>query len=139
MPDVAVDAVIDSAEKMTSEHSAILIEAPHGAASRVPDDAMAYSQRDKRFNISALAIWEKDTNPQRHIQWARDLAGKLEPLSGGGAAYVNYLNDDASPGEVKQAYGGQKYGRLQELKAKYDPQNLFRYNQNIPRACTSQP
>jgi FAD/FMN-containing dehydrogenase len=134
MPDAAIDAVMDAADAMTSEHSAILIEAPHGIASRVADAATAYSQRDKRYNISGLAIWEKDATPQRHIQWARDLATRIEPLSGGGAAYVNYLNEDASPDEVKDAYGGEKYQRLRTLKAKYDPQNVFRYNQNIPPA-----
>ena len=134
MPDLAIDAVMHAADTMTSDHSAILIEAPHGIASRVADAATAYSQRDKRYNISALAIWEKDANPQRHIQWARDLANQIEPLSGGGAAYVNYLNDDASADEVKGAYGGEKYRRLRAVKAKYDPQNAFRYNQNIPPA-----
>ena len=134
MPETAMDAVMDAADAMTSEHSAILIEAPHGAASRVPDADAAYSQRDKRYNISALSIWEKDSNPQRHIQWARDFAAKIEPLSGGGAAYVNYLNDDADAGEVRGAYGGEKYQRLRTLKAKYDPANVFRYNQNIPPA-----
>lgn len=134
MPDSAIDAVIGSGERMTSDHSAILIEAPHGAASRETDGATAYSQRDKRFNISALAIWEKDADPQRHILWAKGLATELEPLSGGGAAYVNYLNDDASTDEIEQAYAGEKFRRLRELKAKYDPNNLFRYNQNIPPA-----
>src|SRR5438034_2352799 len=134
MPESAIDAVIDAADAMTSEHSAILIEAPHGAASRVPDADTAYSQRDKRYNVSALSIWEKDSNPQRHIQWARNFAARIEPLSGGGAAYVNYLNDDASADEVQGAYGGEKYRRLRALKAKYDPQNVFRYNQNIPPA-----
>jgi FAD/FMN-containing dehydrogenase len=132
MPKAAIDAVMDAADSMTSEHSAILIEAPHGAASRVADADTAYSQRDKRYNISALAIWEKDSNPQRHIQWTRDFAARIEPLSGGGAAYVNYLSDDASADEVKGAYGGEKYRRLRALKTKYDPQNVFRYNQNIP-------
>jgi FAD/FMN-containing dehydrogenase len=134
MPESAIDAVMDAASMMTSEHSAILIEAPHGAASRVSDADTAYSQRDKRYNISALAIWEEDGKPQRHIQWTRDLARRIEPLSGGGAAYVNYMNDDASADEVKGAYGGEKYPRLRALKAKYDPQNVFRYNQNIPPA-----
>jgi FAD/FMN-containing dehydrogenase len=133
MPESAIDAVMDAADKMTSEHSAILIEAPHGVASRVPDADTAYSQRDKRYNISALAIWEADTNPKRHIQWTQDFAAKIEPLSGG-AAYVNYLNDDASADDVKGAYGGEKYRRLRALKATYDPHNVFRYNQNIPPA-----
>ena len=134
MPESVIDAVMDSGERMTSEHSAVLIEAPHGAASRVPDQATAYSQREKRFNISALAIWEKDADPQRHMNWARDLASRLEPLSDGGSAYVNYLNQDATPGEVERAYGGEKYQRLRELKARYDPDNVFRSNQNIPPA-----
>ncbi len=134
MPEAAIDAVMEAADTMTSEHSAILIEAPHGAASRVPDADTAYSQRDKRYNISALAIWEEDGNPQRHIQWTRELAARIEPLSGGGAAYVNYLSDDASAGEVQGAYGGEKYQRLRALKAKFDPQNVFRHNQNIPPA-----
>jgi FAD/FMN-containing dehydrogenase len=98
------------------------------------DADTAYSQRDKRYNISALAIWEKDGNPQRHIEWTRDLAASIEPMSGGGAAYVNYLGDDASADDVKGAYGGEKYRRLRALKAKFDPQNIFRYNQNIPPA-----
>jgi len=134
MPDSAIDAVMDAADTMTSEHSAVLIEAPHGAASRVPDADTAYSQRDKRYNISALAIWEDDANPQRHMKWTRDLARRIEPLSGGGAAYVNYLNDDASAADVEEAYGGEKYRKLRALKAKYDPQNVLRYNQNIPPA-----
>ena len=134
MTDTAIDAVMEAADQMTSEHSAVLIEAPHGVAGRVPDADTAYSQRDKRYNISALAIWEADGSPQRHVQWARDLATRIAPLAGGGAAYVNYLNDDASADEVKSAYGGEKYGRLRALKAKYDPQNVFRYNQNIPPA-----
>lgn len=134
MPDSAIDAVMEAADGITSDHSAILIEAPHGAASRVPDADTAYSQRDKRYNISGLAIWEEDGNRHRHIQWARNLAARIEPLSDGGAAYVNYLNDDASPDEVKESYGGAKFRRLQELKAKYDPENVFRANQNIPPA-----
>src|SRR2546427_657835 len=134
MPEAAIDAVMDAAGGMTSEHSAILIEAPHGAASRVADADTAYSQRDKRYNISALAIWEEDGNPQRHIQWTRDFAARIQPLSGGGAAYVNYLGSDAGAEEVKGAYGAEKYRRLRMLKAKYDPQNVFRYNQNIPPA-----
>lgn len=79
MPEAAIDAVMVAADSMTSEHSAILIEAPHGAASRVPDHDTAYSQRDKRYNISALAIWEEDGNPQLHIQWTREFAAKIEP------------------------------------------------------------
>jgi FAD/FMN-containing dehydrogenase len=97
----------------------------------VADADTAYSQRDRRYNISALAIWEEDGNPQRHIRWSRILATSIEPVSGGGAAYVNYLNDGGGPDEVKDAYGAEKFRRLRTLKAKYDPENVFRFNQNI--------
>ena len=59
---------------------------------------------------------------------------RLALAQAAGAAYVNYLSDDASADEVKGAYGGEKYRRLRSLKAKHDPQNVCRYNQNIPPA-----
>ena len=134
--DIVVVAAFDVDARKVGRplEEAILARIRELALSRVPDADAAYSQRDKRYNISALAIWEKDSNPQRHIQWARDFAARIEPLSGGGAAYVNYLNDDADAAAVRGAYGGEKYQRLRALKAKYDPQNVFRYNQNIPPA-----
>ena len=134
MTDEAVDATVECAETITSDHSAILIEAPHGAASRVKDEETAYSQRDKRYNMSALAIWEGAADDDRHIGWARRYAKAIEPLSRG-AAYVNYLEADAKREQVKAAYGDAKFRRLSALKAKYDPTNIFRFNQNIPPAA----
>jgi FAD/FMN-containing dehydrogenase len=129
LTDDVVDATIEAFGGMTSEHSAILIEAPHGAVEGVPADATAFGQRDARFNASALAIWEPSEAPDRHIAWARTYAGAVEPSATGG--YINYLGDDASAEDVTAAYGRKRFERLVALKDRYDPTNMFRFNQNI--------
>lgn len=129
MTDDVVDATLDAFESMTSEHSAILIEAPHGAVGRVPADATAFGQRDARFNASALAIWEPDDAADRHIAWSRAYAAAIAPFASGG--YVNYLGDDATADDVTAAYGEKRFRKLVALKDRYDPANMFRFNQNI--------
>jgi FAD/FMN-containing dehydrogenase len=129
MPDGAVDATMEAFETMTSEHSAILIEAPHGAVRSVPADATAFGQRDARFNASALAIWEPSDDAERHVHWARTYTNAIAPFASGG--YVNYLGDDASADDVRAAYGAERFQRLVDLKTKHDPTNMFRFNQNI--------
>ena len=129
MTDDVADATVEAFETMTSEHSAILIEAPHGAVRRVPAHASAFGQRDARFNASALAIWEPFDEADRHIQWSRTYADAIAPFGTGG--YVNYLGDDASEDDVAAAYGEDRFRRLVALKTEYDPENTFRFNQNI--------
>jgi hypothetical protein len=128
MADDVIDATVEAFDTVTSDHSAILIEAPHGAVSRVPETATAFGQRQARFNASALAIWE-DGDPDRHVRWARDYAAAVAPFATGG--YINYLAEDASPDDVAAAYGRERYDRLLALKRGYDPTNVFRFNQNI--------
>jgi FAD/FMN-containing dehydrogenase len=129
MPDEVIDATVESFEAVTSDHSAILIEAPHGAVRRVPESETAFGQRRARYNASALAIWEDPSDPGPHVTWARAYANALAPFASGG--YVNYLGDDTSPDELAAAYGRDRYERLAALKAEYDPSNMFRFNQNI--------
>ncbi len=129
LPEEVMDATVASFEAMTSDHSAILIEAPHGATRRVAEGDSAFGQRQARFNASALAIWEEPGEADRHIAWARRYADALTPFASGG--YVNYLGDDSSRDEVAAAYGLERYQRLSALKTEYDPMNTFRFNQNI--------
>jgi FAD/FMN-containing dehydrogenase len=133
MTDAVVDATMEAFETMTSEHSAILIEAPHGEVRRIANDATAFGQRDARFNASALAIWEPTDDAQRHVAWTRAYADAIAPFATGG--YVNYLGDDASAEDVRSAYGAERFKRLVDLKTKYDSRNMFRFNQNIRPAA----
>jgi FAD/FMN-containing dehydrogenase len=133
MPDDVIDATMEAFETITSDHTAILIEAPHGAARSVAPDATAFGQRDARYNVSGLAIWEPTEEPGRHIAWTRSLADAIAPFATGG--YVNYLGEDASADDVRAAYGAERFKRLVDLKTKYDPANMLRFNQNIQPAA----
>jgi FAD/FMN-containing dehydrogenase len=135
MPDDVVDATMEAFETLTSDHSAVLIEAPHGAVHEVAPDATAFGQRNARFNVSGLAIWEPEDEPDRHVAWTRGYADAIAPFATGG--YVNYLGDDASADDLAAAYGAERFRRLVDLKTRYDPTNMFRFNQNIRPAATA--
>jgi hypothetical protein len=68
----------------------------------------------------------------RLVGWARDFWSDLQPFSAGGV-YVNFLGDEGE-GRVRAAYGDEKFERLSRLKARWDPGNVFRLNQNITPA-----
>ena len=74
--------------------------------------------------------WEAPAEDDIHIAWARDFWSAMRPFSSGGT-YVNFLTEDADRERVRAAYGPELYDRLARVKAKYDPDNLFRANQNI--------
>jgi FAD/FMN-containing dehydrogenase len=77
-------------------------------------------------------MWADPAESEKNIAYTRDLAGSMKPWSTG-RAYLNFLGDEGM-GRVEAAFGPAKWQRLRELKKKWDPQNLFRLNQNIPPA-----
>jgi FAD/FMN-containing dehydrogenase len=100
-----------------------------GAVGRVSRDASAFDQRDAAYNLAIIARWTEPAEADGHIAWARDLWEAMRPYARG--VYVNYLGVGDGAERVRDAYGPAKYERLAALKAKYDPGNLFRLNQNI--------
>ena len=114
--------------------STILIEFINGAPLRVPVDAMAFNQRGARVNASALAIWLSPDADREHIAWARAYTAGVSP-KGGGAEYVNYMAETVHQDRLRAAYGAVKFERLRELKRRFDPDNIFRFNQNITPAA----
>ena len=106
----------------------------HGAALRVPPDATAFSRREKCFNVSAMALWEDDATDADHIAWARRTAAALQKRSTSGGGYLNYGAPDEPIERVRAAYGDANFERLRQVKRRYDPHNLFRFNHNIPPA-----
>ena len=109
----------------------ILIEAIHGAASRVPRGATAVGFRDAAFNISALGIWENPALDEEATAWARLTAGAAAPYSLQGGGYVNYMQADEPVERVRAAFGEEAFERLRAVKRQYDPGNVLRFNQNI--------
>jgi hypothetical protein len=105
----------------------------NGAVHRVASDATAWSMRDATFSMVIAAI---DSDPQ-HAEalktWGRAYWKAVHPFNMDGG-YVNFMMDDESAGRVQASYGD-NYARLAVIKAKYDPNNLFRVNQNIEPAA----
>jgi FAD/FMN-containing dehydrogenase len=127
--DEAIDAIVEFGADIPSPYSVIVIQDVHGAAARVSPTATAFSHRDAPHAIIALANWVDPADTERNITWARGLFAAVEPHAAT-AVYVNDLGHDESRERVASAYGA-NHERLVQLKARYDPTNLFRMNQNI--------
>lgn len=100
----------------------------NGAVNRVAPDATAFAHRAAQFDLTIGAKWTDPAADAHQIGWVRDCYTALEPFTTGGV-YVNYLGDEGEQ-RVRAAYGA-NYDRLATVKARYDPDNLFRMNQNI--------
>jgi len=131
MSNEAIDTVLGYAAKLPSPHTEIFIGQLGGATSRVAQNATAYPHRDARFVMNVHTRWEKAQDDASCIAWARKLFDDTAPHATGGV-YVNFVSEDED--RVQAAYGG-NYERLAKLKKRYDPQNLFRVNQNVVPAA----
>jgi hypothetical protein len=127
LSDGAIEAIMDSAEGLTSPYSQIAMMPVHGAASRVSASDTAFAVREEHYEFFHLASWEDD-GQERHVQWARQSYQMLERFMSQ-RAYVNFLGDEGTA-RVRAAYGP-NYQRLVALKTRYDPENIFHLNQNI--------
>jgi FAD/FMN-containing dehydrogenase len=93
---------------------------------------MAFGQRKAAFNIHYLSMWADPADTDKNIKWTRDLAGAMKKYATGGV-YLNFIGDEGAS-RIEAGFGHEKYQRLREIKKKWDPENLFRINQNIPPA-----
>ena len=98
---------------------------------RVPADATAFAHRASRIMVNVAAIYATPDEEPTHEAWVTAFASALR--QGDKGAYVNFLMDEGEAG-VRAAYPDATWGRLAEVKRRYDPDNLFRVNHNIPQA-----
>ena len=118
---------------MPSPECEIFIGHLGGAVNRVAADATAYPHRDSDFIMNVHTRWQDPAQDPACVQWARGLFEATKPHATGGV-YVNFLGEDEAD-RLPGAYGA-NLARLAAIKAKYDPANLFRVNQNIaPKAA----
>ncbi len=132
LPDDAIETHITQAAAAPSELSLMHLYPIDGAVRRVPRDATAWSARDASWSMVIAGI---DSDPKKAgdlKRWGRAYWSAVHPYNLAGA-YVNFLMDDEAGGRVQAAYGS-NYPRLASVKATYDPENLFRVNQNIEPA-----
>lgn len=127
--DGAIDTMIEYAQQFPSPQCEIFIPHLAGAVSRVPADATAYGHRDTPFLVNVHTRWESPADDRRCVSWARALFDATRPYSAG-SVYVNFISDEGAE-RVHDAYPQATWERLVDLKTQYDPNNLFRLNQNI--------
>ncbi|MGH8984379.1 MAG: FAD-binding oxidoreductase, partial [Acidimicrobiia bacterium] len=130
LPDEAVDTLVEHATKPVSPFTQILLIPGGGAIARVDDDATAIGQRKAPWNVHFLSLWPDPADNEVNIAYTRAISTAMKPWTTG-AVYLNFIGDEGQE-RVEAAFGAEKYARLQQLKAKWDPTNLFRHNQNIP-------
>jgi hypothetical protein len=131
LADEVIAAAVEYAGKVPSPFTVILFAELHGAYSRVGKTETAYFHRDLQYDAIVLSGWTDPADTPRNIDWTRELFAAWEPHLAS-AAYVNDLGDEGED-RARSAYGD-NYPRLAALKAKYDPTNFFRLNQNIKPA-----
>jgi FAD/FMN-containing dehydrogenase len=132
LSDGLLDTLVDYVGTLPTAECEIFIGQLGGATSRVPADATAYPHRDANFVMNAHTRWRERGDEQASIKWARELFAATAAHATGGV-YVNFMPEDETD-RLAGAYGG-NFARLATLKAKYDPGNLFRLNQNVrPKA-----
>jgi FAD/FMN-containing dehydrogenase len=136
LSDGAIDTIVEYFAKVPSKNTVMVLEHNgDGAMDRVPEAATAFGHRGWPYNLVVTSAWADPADADKNIAWTRACFDALRPFTAPGA-YVNYLGDEGPEG-VRTAYGAEKLARLMSLKAKYDPRNQFRMNQNIAPAAAA--
>jgi hypothetical protein len=132
LSDAAIDVLTTHAAQMGKPFAQLHIHHVGGAVARVPADATAIGRRDAPFTLNIIGMWQDPGETEAQRRWVRGFAAALRSHATG-AQYLNFLGD-LEEDRVRAAYGDAEYGRLREVKKRYDPGNLFRVNHNIPPA-----
>jgi FAD/FMN-containing dehydrogenase len=129
LSDAFVDAGLQSVAAAPGPGCSITLWLQGGAVARVDPDAMAFTGREAPFWLGVEEEWDGSALDQAHIDWGRATMAALQPFTAAG----HYVNDMVESGEdvVRSIYGDAKYERLVALKRTYDPDNVFRLNQNV--------
>ena len=126
------ETILERIPESSAMMAATEIRVLGGAMARVGADATAFAHRQSRSMINVAAIYDpSDSERSEHVAWVRALAAELE--DGEAGAYAGFLADEGVE-RVRAAYPGATWERLAAVKADYDPDNVFRLNQNIPPA-----
>jgi FAD/FMN-containing dehydrogenase len=127
------EKAIKHAGKIRSPHSAVIFFQIGGALNRLKEDHSPAGNRGARYVLNIAGSWEHAEQDQVNTEWAREAWNDMKSFSIGGT-YINFLTEDEGPERIKAALGA-ALQRLAEVKAKWDPGNVFRINRNIkPKA-----
>ena len=135
LSDPAIDALVEQVEAAPSGHSTIDLWLNGGAMSAVAPDATAFGPRDPGYLLSPEANWDDPATDAENIAWARDVLASVDAEAAGGS-YLNFPGMFEEGSTLIRTSFGPTYDRLAELKRQYDPDNVFRRNQNVTPAAT---
>jgi hypothetical protein len=126
--DDVIATLLEYGPQMPSPLSSFYFQHLGGAISRTGSDHAAFGHRDALFDFTILTVWRDFTEADENVGWARDFSAAMGTHATG--VYVNNLGFEGAD-RVKAAYAPATYERLATLKARYDPGNVLRQNQNI--------
>jgi hypothetical protein len=129
LTDEVIDVTVEHSLKIQSPLTSFPIWQTGGAVSRVPDDMTSFNGRHAGFTYNITCCTETAEGFDEEREWVRNFWSALEPWHT--TVYVNFLMEEGED-RIRTAYGAEKWDRLKALKRKYDPDNFFRLNQNIP-------
>jgi len=130
-----IETILARARMLTWQGVAFDIHHMGGAFGRVAEDATPFPSRDAQYWLNIYGFWRDPSDDAHHADWVRSFAADMDAHASGGV-YLNFLGREPGAGEARSAalavYGPQKLERLVALKRRYDPDNVFRLNHNIP-------
>jgi hypothetical protein len=129
LSDATLDAALAAMEHASSPFSLIQFRGLGGAMARVDSDATAFAHRDQQYFLAIIGLWlDAAEDGTVHTAWTESLWNEIRHEASG--VYVNFLENEG-PDRVRDAYPAATYARLAKIKQHYDPENLFRFNQNV--------
>jgi len=132
LPDInpaLCDKIIKHSARIMSPHSSVILMHIGGALNNLGEEHSAVGNRDAQFVLNFLGSWEKVDDDGQNIEWTRNAWDDIKSFSTGGN-YINFQTEDEGQSRIDAALGN-GLQRLTGIKAKWDPQNVFRINRNI--------
>ena len=133
LSDEAIDVVVSHGENLPAPFGQLILAPMGGAVARADNSSMALEIVGAPWLYFCLSMWMDSSEDERNTVWARGFAEAMSRF-GVGTAFPNFIEPDEGAARLRASFGEDKYGRLVELKRRWDPDNVFRMNQNISPA-----
>jgi len=135
LSDSTIDAIVQSNTAPPSPFTLSSIWNFGGAMARVPTEDTAFGDRSMPYMLSIDSVWSEATEDETNIAWTRDFWKRMQPYAQRGRMYLNFPGFGEEGERLLRDTFGDNYSRLQEIKRKYDPHNIFRFNPNVRPAA----
>ena len=134
LSDESIDTILEGFSSTPSPNTLSSIWNFGGASADVAADATAFGDRSMPYMLSIDSVWPNEPDDEKNINWTRNFWNRMKAYSDKGRMYLNFPGQGEEGTKLLEDTFGDNYGKLQSIKKKYDPDNLFRFNQNIKPA-----